>query len=221
MYKKWLVLLLFPVFGLFGWILWQNTQDKVAYELFISEQLANNLAQYSSYIVTNQHIYEEILKNKIVTPSQLKELSEQNSFIAGTTDKYLRLAFLLGDQRADRTGILTQNASIIGQYFHSLEKTEQERCVKKEGISLGDKELEHIALFSKLNQLWVKVIMEETSGVTEEKVTEDFFDSFDSKTVVRQRNWINLFLELDEVTSQFMTKIEGSPEHIGIILERP
>ncbi|MCM3761756.1 hypothetical protein M3212_13340 [Alkalihalobacillus oceani] len=116
--KRWLLYVVITVLVLVaGVYVLKSFEEKAAYESFLSEQLANDLSWLSYYLVINQQMYEEIGANQAIAPGQLEQLSEQNSFIAGTAQSYLQLGMNL---KADLPEIgkngIVNNASQIGFY---------------------------------------------------------------------------------------------------------
>lgn len=132
--KKWLLYLLTPVLVLVaGVFIWKSFEEKAVYESFISEQLANDLSRLSYYLVINQRMYEEISTNQAITPAQLEQLSEQNSFIVRTTQLYLQLGMNLKPELPDRgRNSIAHHALQIGFYFDRLAY----ELVEREGIEL-------------------------------------------------------------------------------------
>lgn len=92
-------------------------------------------------------------------------------------------------------------------------------ALREEPLKLTEQELEHVAFIRGLNRLWLDFMSGEIDAVSEDGVDGTFFDSIDPVTGVRDRQWLELLLQLNEITAAFLTSIEGSPEDIGIMLQ--
>ncbi|MCM3761755.1 hypothetical protein M3212_13335 [Alkalihalobacillus oceani] len=92
-------------------------------------------------------------------------------------------------------------------------------ALREEPLKLTEQELEHVAFIHELNRLWFDFISREIEAVGEDGVDDTFFDSIDPVTAVRDQQWLELLIQLNEITAAFLTSIEGSPEDIGILLQ--
>src|SRR5690625_329507 len=203
-------------------IAFNQYKDKIMYEKYISQHVSADMHRLVRAIIKSDEIYVDIIDKTSMTRGDADEVKIYCYVLLEVPQDYggLALAFSRRGKREfkNKTAGVAQK---MGSFFFQMNEDVDVVDGKNIDEKLFDLNSEKEAIISRLkelNDLWVKSVLKNVVGVTEHNGklqfdTRKFKKNYGDNSLTDDF-WVDLVMDLDKNTRDFLTKHQLTTENI-------
>lgn len=203
-------------------IAFNQYKDKIMYEKYISQNVSADMHRLVRAIIKSDEIYVDILDKKSMTRGDADELKIYSYVLLEVPQDYGGLALVFN--RRGKREFKNKTAGVaqkMGSFFFQMNEDVDVVDGKNIDEKLFDLNSEKEAIISRLkelNDLWVKSVLKNVVGVTEHNGKLQFdtrkFQKHYGDNSLADDFWVDLVMDLDKNTRDFLTKHQLTTENI-------